>query len=92
VKQLVVLGKKMAAVLHGHFGPETDRDRMCAEINDELNDLAREISGVRADQLSDDNLEDKPIVRLFWTTLSELTAKVFMYAAQEQSYYREADK
>jgi hypothetical protein len=92
VKQLVELGKKATNVLTGHFGPETNRDQLCNEINDGLTKLAMEITGCRADQLADDNLEDKPIVRLFWTTLAELTAKMYLYAAQEQSYYREADR
>jgi hypothetical protein len=82
----------MADVLDGTYGPGINRDDVCQEIRDELNTLARQITGIRADQLADENLEDKPIVRLFWTTLSELTAKMFIAAAQRQSYYVEADK
>jgi hypothetical protein len=91
VKAIAALGKQMSNVLHNRYDAD-DTKKTLQAINDKLTGLTLEITGCRADQLADENLEDKPIVRLYWTTLSELTAKMFMAAAEEQSYYAEADK
>lgn len=91
MKDLERLGKKMSNVFHNVFDDEGNRTAL-KEINDELANAARKISGVRADQLANEDLDDKPIVRLYWATLSELTAKMFVYASLEQSYYKELDQ
>jgi hypothetical protein len=90
VKRIEELAAKVSGLFLNHYEP-TSNTAVINEVIRELDDLARKISGVRADQLSDEALEDKPIVRLYWVTRAELTAKVFVAAAQKQSYYREAD-
>jgi hypothetical protein len=91
VKQIEELAKRMNNLLLGQAGYQKV-NRELADINLELDDMARKVSGVRADQLADENLDDKPIIRLFWTIRSELTAKMLVAAAQKQSYYRELDQ
>ena len=91
MKQIEELGKQMSGVFHREYTAEASALQMQA-INEGLAKLAMEITGIRADQLADENLENKPIVRLYWTTLSQLTQLMFLEAARHQSYYREADR
>jgi hypothetical protein len=61
------------------------------EISTFLHDLARKESGVRADELANEDMEDSPIVRLYWSTLSALQAKLYMLAANGL-YLSEAER
>jgi hypothetical protein len=87
VKRLSRLGLDMSNI----FYTQVDVEPRLQAIHDALAEIAMKVSGVRADELADEEMESKPIVRLYWTTLAELTAKMFIEAAQHQSYYREAD-
>jgi hypothetical protein len=91
VKQIVELGQKISNLLNNVYDSDGNTQAI-REINTDLDDLARKVSGIRADELANEDMENSPIVRLFWTTRSELTAKALMEAAQQQSYYQEADK
>jgi hypothetical protein len=90
MKQIELLGGQMSDVLHNVYSEEGTQKALL-HINNTLAKLAMQITGCRADQLANEDLDDKPIVRLYWQTLSELTSKMFLAAAQKQSYYREAD-
>lgn len=81
------LGNLMGGLPHKHYGPEfKNRDEALDYINEQVTKAAMAESGVRADQLSDESQEDTPIVRLYWTTLSAIWAKVYMTAAQSQYF------
>jgi len=73
--------EKMAQRLNDAIMNPENAEPILKQINSYLYDLARKESGVRADQLSDESQEDTPIVRLFWTTLSLVQAKLYMLAA-----------
>lgn len=91
MKELQELGRTVSSIMHRVYKPEAI-DEQIQKVNETLARMARDISGCRSDQLTNEDLDEKPIVRLYWTTLAELTAKMFMYAAQGQSYYKEADR
>lgn len=88
MKKVEELGRQLADAL---LNPEGAEDKLKA-INEELNKAAMEVTGIRADLLSDENLESSPLVLLYWTTLSQLTQMAFTSAAQHQAYHRELDQ
>jgi hypothetical protein len=90
VKQIEYLAKQLNNALLGQDSEPTRA--IIAHINTRLDEMAAQVSGVRADTLANEGMDDSPIVRLFWTTRAELTAKMLMSAAQQQSYYKELDK
>jgi hypothetical protein len=91
MKKVEELGRKVSDMFMEAPDPTT-LGQIVRGINVELDRLAKEISGVRADELSDENQESKPIVLLFWQIRSELIAKVLHEAAAQQTYYKELDR
>lgn len=73
---------KMAQKLNDAMMNPEGAEPLLREINEFLHNLARKESGVRADELSDENREQDPIVLLYWMTLTAVTAKLYMRAAQ----------
>jgi hypothetical protein len=57
------------------------------DINKILDEAALKISGIGIDVLTDENKEQTVEYRHYYTVRAELTAKAFIAAAQEQSYY-----
>lgn len=55
-----------------------------AEISAELTRIAMVESGVRMDELTNDDMENSPIVRLYWAELSAAWAKVLTKVANMQ--------
>jgi hypothetical protein len=86
MKTLDELGKLVNDVL---MNDDTEHAMRIREINTTLHEAAMRETGVRASQLADENMEDSPIVRLYWMTLSSLYAKVLMSAASTQHYSQE---
>ena len=87
--KLEELGKLVSGLPHKMYGQFETADALLSHVNEAVTKAAMDASGVRADQLSDENLEDKPIVRLYWNTVSDMWSKVLIQAAQEQTYYKE---
>jgi hypothetical protein len=66
----------------------SNADRMRV-INDHVYDLARKESGVLASDLADENQENSPRVRHFWTLTSVILAKVYMSAALQLHHIKD---
>ena len=90
MKQIEALADKLGDLM---LGQGTVRSAgIIKEINRELDELAAKVSGVRIDQLADETMENSPIVLLYWTTRSQLTAQMYSMAAYKTTYYQELDK
>lgn len=87
--KLEELGKLMAGLPHSQYGQFGNAEDVLDRVNQEVHKAAMAASGVRADQLADENLEGKPIVLLYWSTLSLMYTQVYIEAAKQQTYFKE---
>lgn len=62
---------------------ETRNGKVLKNINRELHEMAMKESGCSRWELEDEMMQSHTVVRHYYTTLSFLTAKVYMEAAQQ---------
>jgi len=85
--KLQELGREMANICLGGQPGEKVVETISG-ISAELTRVAMVESGVRMEELTDENMEDSPIVRLYYAHLAIAWSKVLTEAADLQTYFK----